>query len=245
MREAMFLSSPSPLMGEGGEGVNDGAELQMSLTLHYHPLSSFCWKALIALYENDTPFTPHLVDLGNPESRAAFLALWPIGKFPVLRDEARKSTVPESTIIIEYLAQHYPGRIALVPSDADKARQARLQDRFYDLYLHMPMQQVTGDRLRPADKKDPYGVEQAKKRIRTALDMIDADMAQKEWAMGEAFTLVDCAASPALFYADKILPFAASHPNATSYLSRLKQRPSFARVLREAEPYFHLFPQEK
>jgi glutathione S-transferase len=28
----------------------------MSLTLHMHPLASYCWKVLIALYENDTPF---------------------------------------------------------------------------------------------------------------------------------------------------------------------------------------------
>jgi glutathione S-transferase len=222
----------------------------MSLTLHYHPLSSFCWKVLIALYENETKFTPHIVDLGNAESRAAFLALWPIGKFPVLRDETRKSTVPESTIVIEYLAQHYPGRIPLLPGDPDRARQARLQDRFFDLHLHMPLQQVVGDRLRPADKRDPYGVEQAKRRIHLALDMIDADMAAKasagqDWAMGEVFTLVDCAAMPALHYADKVLPFASSHPNATAYLNRLKQRPSVARVLTEAEPYAHLFPQEK
>jgi glutathione S-transferase len=219
----------------------------MSLTLHYHPLSSFCWKALIALYENDTKFTPHLVDLGNKEARAAFLALWPIGKFPVLRDEARGSTIPESTIIIEYLGHHYPGRTALIPADPDKARQARLQDRFYDLYLHMPMQDVVGDRLRPAGQKDPYGVEHARQRMRTALDMVEQDMgaATKTWAMGEAFTLADCAAAPALFYADKVMPFADSHPNAMRYLGRLKTRPSFARVLKEAEPYFHLFPQEK
>jgi len=216
----------------------------VSLTLYYHPLSSFCWKVLIALYETEAAFAPHLVDLGNAEARAAFLALWPIGKFPVLRDETRKSTVPESTIIIEYLAQHYPGRIALVPGDPDKARQARLQDRFYDLYLHMPMQQVVGDRLRPAGREDSYGVEKAKKQMRTSLDLIDADMAEKDWAMGEAFTLVDCAASPALFYADKVVPFGDSHPNAMAYLERLKQRPSFARVLREAELYFHLFPRE-
>lgn len=133
----------------------------MTLTLHYHPLSSFCWKALIALYDNDTKFTPHLVDLGNETSRAEFLRLWPIGKFPVLRDEARNQTFPECTIIIDYLAQHYPGRAALIPSDANRAREVRLRDRFYDLYLHMPMQDVVGDRLRPAGQRvlkeaEPY-----------------------------------------------------------------------------------------
>ncbi len=217
----------------------------MSLTLHYHPLSSFCWKALIALYENDTTFTPHLVDLGNAESRAAFMALWPIGKFPVLRDEARKSTVPESSIIIEYLAQHYPGRIALVPGDPDKARQARLQDRFYDLYLQVQMQKILTDNLRPAGQNDAYGVAQAKTLLRTALDLVEADMEAKPWAMGESFSAVDCAAAPALFYGNIALPFAGSHPHTTRYLERLKQRPSVARVIKEAEPYFHLVPRER
>jgi len=133
----------------------------MSLKLYYHPLSSFCWKVLIALYENDTKFEPVLVDLSNGAERAAFLKLWPIGKFPVLQDETREWMVPESSIIVEYLAQHYPGRIRLVPDDADLARQVRMRDRFFDLNLQVPMQKITGDRRRPAGQKDPFGVEQA------------------------------------------------------------------------------------
>src|ERR1700678_4771537 len=111
----------------------------MSLKLYYHPLSSFCWKALIALYENDTPFTPVTVDLGDETERAALLKLWPVGKFPVLRDDARNLTVPESTAIIEYLDRHYPGATQLIPSDTEAAWQTRLRDRFYDLYVHEPM----------------------------------------------------------------------------------------------------------
>ena len=120
----------------------------MSLTLHFHPLSSFCWKALIALYENDIPFTPNLVDLGNPEARAAFVKLWGIGKFPVLQDDARNEIVPESSIIIEYLDRHYGGRTRFIPEDPGCALQTRLRDRFYDLYVHLPMQKIMGDRLR-------------------------------------------------------------------------------------------------
>ena len=124
----------------------------MSLTLHFHPLASFCWKALIALYENDTPFAPNMVDLGNAAERAALLKLWPIGKFPVLRDDARNQTIPESSIIIEYLDRHYPGRTQFIPADPDLAWQTRLRDRFYDLYLHLPMQKIMVDRLRPEGK---------------------------------------------------------------------------------------------
>ncbi len=219
----------------------------MSLTLYFHPLSSFCWKALIALYENDTPFVPHIVNLGDPDANAAFKKVWPIGKFPVVRDEAKDRTIPESSIIIEYLSQHYPGPTQLVPADADLARETRLRDRFYDLHVHVPMQKIVGDRLRPADKKDPFGVEQARAQLGAALDMVEADMAEetgatKTWAMGDAFTMADCAAAPALYYANLVMPFADTHKNATAYLARLTQRPSFARTLREAEPYRHLFP---
>jgi glutathione S-transferase len=216
----------------------------MSLTLYFHPLSSFCQKALIALYENDTPFAPHLVDLGDEASRAAFLKIWPIGKFPVLRDEARDRVIPESSIIIEYLAQHYPGRTRLVPEDADVARQMRMRDRFYDLYVSEPMQKIVGDRRRPPGQRDPYGVEQAKSRLQTAYGMIDEDMAAKTWAMGDAFSMADCAAAPALFYANLVMPFGDTHKNIAAYFGRLMERPSFARAVGEAKPYFHLFPNE-
>jgi glutathione S-transferase len=216
----------------------------MSLTLHYHPLSSFCWKVLIALYENDTPFTPNSVNLGNEAERAALLKLWPIGKFPVLRDDATDRTVPETSIIIEYLDQQYPGHVRFIPADQKLALQTRLRDRFYDLYVHLPMQKIVGDRLRPAGKKDLHGVEEAKARLTSCYGMIDKEVATKTWAMGETFTLADCAASPALFYANKVVPFGDSHKNVTAYLDRLQARPSFVRVIREAEPYFGMFPQE-
>jgi glutathione S-transferase len=215
----------------------------MTLRLYYHPLSSFCQKALIALYETGAPFTPQIVDLRDEKDRAAFLKLWPIGKFPVLKDETRDRLVPESSIIIEYLAQHYPGKATLVPADADAARQTRLRDRFFDLYLNTPMQKVVGDRMRPADKKDPFGVDHAKEQIKTAAGMLDQEMRSKTWIMGENFTMADCAAAPALFYAEMVAPFMATHKNVAAYFQRLTKRPSYARVQKEAEPYLKMVPQ--
>jgi glutathione S-transferase len=220
----------------------------MSLTLHFHPLSSFCWKALIALYENDTPFTPNMVNLGDEAERAALLKLWPIGKFPVLRDDARSQTVPESSIIIEYLDRYYLGRTRFIPSEPDLAWQTRLSERFYDLYVHLAVQKMVDDRLRPEAQKDPRGVGEARARIEQCYGMIEQDIgnrtsATRTWAMGDAFGLADCAASPALFYADKVVPIGDARPKLAAYLDRLKARPAFARVLKEAEPYFKLFPQ--
>lgn len=217
----------------------------MSLQLWYHPLSSFSQKVLIAFYENETPFAPHIVDVGNEASLAELKALWPFGKFPVLRDEAADRTIPESSIIIEYLADHYPGRVRFLPADPDLARQTRLRDRFYDLYVNVPMQKVVFDRLRPADRKDPAGVEDARRTLRTAYEMIEREMATKTWAMGDAFGMADCAAAPALFYAELVEPFRHTHRHAAAYLDRLMRRPSFARAIEEAQPYRGLFPKEE
>ena len=215
----------------------------MALTLHFHPLASFCWKVLIALYENDTPFRPNEVNLGDPAERAALLKLWPIGKFPVLSDDARKETVPESTTIIEYLDRHYPGPTRFLSADPDAALKTRLRDRFLDLYVHLPMQKIVGDRLRPAGAKDPHGVAEARAQLRASYEMIETQMAAGGWAMGSDFSLADCAASPSLFYGNQVEPF-SEFKNVSAYLERLKARPSFARVLKEAEPYFQFFPRE-
>jgi glutathione S-transferase len=216
----------------------------MSLKFYFHPLSSFCHKALIALYEGQTPFEPVSVDLSDEKSSAELRALWPMAKFPVLRDEARNCTVAESTVIIEYLDTHYPGSTRLVPIDPDLAWQVRMRDRFYDFYVHLPMQKIVGDRLRPADATDLFGVAEARANLLRAYGMIDQEMAGKTWAAGESFSLADCAASPALFYANTVEPFGPTLKNLRNYFDRLMSRPSYARVIEEAQPYFVYFPME-
>jgi glutathione S-transferase len=211
----------------------------MALALYLHPLSSYCHKALIALYENATPFTPHIVDLGNPESAAAFKAIWPMGKFPVLVDGER--VIPESTAIIDYLAARHPGPVDLIP--AGIALDVRALDRFWDLHVHTHMQKIIGDRIRPADGRDPYGVAQAKAALDVALGLAERQMASRMWAAGETFTMADCAAAPPLFYCDfAVTPLAPRYPNLAAYLGRLRERPSYARALAEAEPFLQFVP---
>jgi glutathione S-transferase len=215
----------------------------MSLELYFHPFASFCQKVLVALYENDVTFEPHVVDLGDEASSAEFKRIWPIGKFPVLRDEAKARTIPESSMIIEYLARHYRGKTELVPEDADLAWETRLRDRFYDLYVNVPMQKIVTDRIRPAGRNDPHGVEEARRLLRTAYGLIDQEMETRTWAIGDAFSMADCAAAPAMYYANLVMPFGDTHRNAAAYLGRLMERPSFARVVEEAKPYRALFPK--
>ena len=196
---------------------------------------------LIALYEAGTPFAPVVVNFADPESAAAFRKLWPVGKMPVLRDADRDETVPESSIIIEYLSQHYPRGTALIPADRETALRTRLADRFYDNYVHHPMQRIVGDRLRPADQKDPFGVAAAEAMLANSYDVIDAEMAGRTWATGDTFTLADCAAAPPLFFANKLVSF-GERRNLTAYFRRLSRRPSVARAFNEAEPFLKFFP---
>ena len=214
----------------------------MSLTLHYHPLSSYSWKALIPLYENGVPFEPLIVDYADPASRDAHFELWPMGKIPVLQDAARGETVPEASVIIDYLDRYYPGPVRFTPADPDQAWRARLGDRFFDLHIQTHVQKIVGDRIRPAGQRDPYGVADARAQLTAALAYAENEAVKRTWFSGESFGLADFAAAPALYYADRVQPLGAGQGAVRAYLDRLTARPSFARVLKEAEPYFAMFP---
>jgi glutathione S-transferase len=214
----------------------------MSLTLHYHPLSSFCWKVLIGLYENATPFTPLIVDLADEAERAKFTALWPPTQFPVLQDHGRGEVVGETTVILDYLDAHYPGAVRFTPADPDAAWRVRLWDRLFDLHLHVPMQNIVGDRIRPAEQRDPFGVAQARARLATSYGFLEERIKGQSWLSDGDFGLAECAAFPALYYGDRVRPLGPEHPNLRSYLARLTERASVQRVLEEAKPYFHMFP---
>lgn len=205
------------------------------MKLYYNPVSSYSMKALMALYEKNVTFTPSLVDLMNPAARAEYEKVYPIGKVPLLVVEEKDWMVPESSIIVEYLERHHPGGRKLIPDDPDLARQVRHRDRFFDCYVNEPMQKVFFDGMRPAGKNDPFGVEQAHARLEKALTMVDAEMAKNTWALGNDFTMADCSAAPCLFYCMKVHPF-ESKKNLVGYTNRLMERPSFQKVLKEAQP---------
>ena len=150
-----------------------------------------------------------------------------------------------STIVVEYLDAWYPGATRFVPADPDAAWQTRMWDRVFDHYVQRPMQTIVIDRLRPAGGTDPFGVEQARAELQEAYAVLEQEIGAKTWMLGDAFTLADCAAAPALFYANTVEPFDESQNKLEAYLGRLMARPSFARVLEEAEPYFPLFPLER
>ena len=214
----------------------------MTLYLYCHPFSSFCQKTLMALYEKGTDFQLHLIDLSDERSRAELTTLWPYAKFPVLHDSASGMTMAESSMIIEYVDALSPAGPRLVPTDPAVSRGVRLWDRILDNHLHAPMQQIVADRLKPAERRDPVAVADARKTLAITYTMLDRALTEGSWLFGDFFTLADCAAAPPLFYAEKIAPFRTDHPNLAAYFSRLLARPSFKRCVDDARQYRTLFP---
>jgi glutathione S-transferase len=208
------------------------------LTLHGHPISSFTWKVLTALYENATPFDAITVDQG---SFADFIAKWPMGKFPILLDSDRKRMVTETSVIIEYLDTYYPGCTRFMPEDKDMALEVRRWDRVFD-HLNTTMSKVVTDNIRPEGQRDPYGVDEAKRIIRGVYTVVEAQLGDRTFIVGDSFSMADCAAAPALYYAARNVPLDSAHARVARYRERLLERPSFARALSEAQPLFHLYP---
>ena len=212
----------------------------MTLKLYAHPFSSYCQKALVALYENDVPFEWCLLSNENTQVMQEFATLWPLKRFPVLVDEGR--TITEASIIVEYLDLHHPGTVPLLPRDARAAMEVRSMDRFFDNYISTPQQKIVADSMRQEAEHDPRGVADARAMLDIAYGWLDNVMATREWAAGDKFSLADCGAAPFLFYADWSHRIGSSFPNVIAYRQRLLARPSFARAVDEARPYRSFFP---
>jgi glutathione S-transferase len=212
----------------------------MKPALYAHPFSSYCQKALIALYENSTDFEYRMLSQDQPQNMADLEACWPVKRFPILKD--RGHDIFEATIIIEYLQRHHPGPVRLIPDDADAALDVRMLDRFFDNYISTPQQKVVFNAIRPEADRDPYGVAEARQMLERAYGWLDRRMQHRQWASGDGFSLADCAAAPALFYADWTHAIAPNFTHVITYRKRLLARPSFARAVDEARPYRSYFP---
>lgn len=213
----------------------------MPLILHSHPLSTFGQKAVVAIYELDAPVELRTLEFGDEAAVERLRRLWPLARIPVLEDTDAERAIPETSIIIEHLDRRFGGR--LVPSDPEAALRVRLLDRIFDLHVQEQMQRVVHDRLRPADQRDPFGVRKARAALRQVYDLLEEELADP-WAAGEDFTLADCSAAPALYYAGRVEPFEGAHPRLAAYWSRLQARPSYARAFDESRPYLQFFPSE-
>ena len=209
------------------------------MKLYAHPFSSYCQKALIALYENDIPF--ELRFLEDPGVMDDLVALWPMRRFPVLVDDGR--VIPEATTIIEYLQVHHPGLVALIPSDPAAAVEVRMMDRIFDNYVSTPQQKAVFDAIRPEGApRDPYGVAEAMTMLDRAYVWLNDRMAGRDWATDHGFSLADCGAAPFLFYADWTHPIPSELEHLWAYRARLLARPSVKRCVDDARRFRHYFP---
>jgi|SRR6185437_6903646 len=212
----------------------------MSLKIYGHLFSSYTQKALMALYENGTPFDFLELSPEHPDIYADFTRRWPIKRFPLLVEGDRQ--VMEATSIIEYIDLHHPGDTRFIPQDADAAIDVRMMDRFFDNYIHTPQQKIVFNALRPEADRDPYGVDEAHLTFETAYAWLELWMEDREWATGDSFSLADCAAAPALFYADWTHEIGSGFANVRAYRARLLARASFARCVEGGRPYRKFFP---
>jgi glutathione S-transferase len=130
----------------------------------------------------------------------------------------------------------------LLPHDPDAALEVRLWDRLFDLCLMTPMQALTADLLRAPADRDALGVAQARNTLASAYALIDRHLAGRTWAAGDAFSMAECAAAPALFYAVTYVPFAPQQAQLAAYFERLMAHPAVALTIDQARPWFKYYP---
>lgn len=212
----------------------------MRLIAHLHPLSSYCQKLTIGLRELGVPFETRMPDLMDPDARAAYAALWPTAKIPLLQHGER--VVPETSIQLEYAQRLAPDGARLIPAEAEAALEARLMDRLFDAYVMTPMQAFVADILRPEAERDPRALPDARATLAMSYAMLDGRLAGRTWAAGDAFTIADCAAAPALFYSGVVAPWPKTLATLDAYFERLLTRPSVRQALAEAQPFFDMYP---
>ena len=212
----------------------------MPLALYGHPFSSYTQKVLVALYENDMPFEFRCLGPDTPQHAAQWLQRWPLRKFPLLVDGERN--VVETSIIIEYLHLAHPGPVRLLADDPLAALDVRFMDRFFDLHVMNMVQHAVNGALTGDTAKRADALATAAEKLELAYAWLEGYLAGRTWAAGDGFSLADCAAAPALFYADWTHPIAARYPTLRAYRARLLARPSFARAVDEARQYRPLFP---
>lgn len=210
----------------------------MTLQIFGHPFSSYTWKVLIALRMNNIPHEFRMIDPDHPDNGVELRRHWPFGQFPLLLDEG--TPVVESTCIIEHIDTHHPGEHRWIP-DGEPGRRARFLDRAFDLRVMAPVQAAVFDAIRPESERNPADRRLAGERLNLAYDWLESYLGEGPWAIGEQFTLADCAAAPSLFYADWVEPI-GDRPKLAAYRARLLAQPVVATTVDEGRPYRSYFP---
>ena len=208
------------------------------LILYGHPFSSYTWKALIALYANETPFAFRMVDADHPDHVALVQGASPQGKFPLLADG--DNLIFEATSIIEYLNSHHPGPHQLLPLDPHSANIVRMYDRVFDNYVMNTMQPVVEEYIRSPEAPDQARIGEARARLRRSYAWLEGWL--EYYPASDEITLIECAAAPALFYADWVEQIGEEYPRLKAWRAQLNALLPVARCIEDARPYRSFFP---
>lgn len=206
------------------------------IALYGHPFAAFTWKALIAAYARGVPFDFRVVDPAHPDHQARIAELSPTGQFPALVEGAVEITGSNS--VIGWLDRTCAAA-PMIPRDPDGAIRARMLADVFDDYVAVPMQRIVAEHFRGENEADPRGVADARAILNRSYRWLE-DRIGGGWAAGGDFSIADCAAAPALFYADWV--HAIPGERLRAYRARLLAHPAVARVVDEARPFRSFFP---
>lgn len=205
------------------------------MELYFAYPSTYSQKVLLGLYEKGLDFTPKLVNLMDEKQKEEYRKLYPIGKIPLLiRDDGR--VIPESTIILESLEQDFPTDAVLIPKDPEEARRVRFLDRMCDNYLNDQVVNLIFESMKPEDQQDQQLILKSSELIGTLYGLLNEQLSTRQFLAGDTFTMADCAAIPALYYARSFAEFSIFE-NIGAYWERIQEHESWKRVHSEAAPY--------
>jgi glutathione S-transferase len=195
----------------------------MTIKLHYHPLSTYSRRVLIALIEKQIPHELVVVDLVARKHREQpFLSLNPYSRVPTLEEDG--FALYESTAILSYLEAMRPSP-ALVPSDARQRALVDMHMKLCDLQLTRHADVITFPKrfLRKERWNEP-AMSAAKVEIEKHLSILDRQLHGKRFLVAEQFTLVDVCYAPFL----EFLPLMeiSPPPAVNAWTERLLARPS-------------------
>jgi glutathione S-transferase len=195
----------------------------MGIKLHYHPLSTYSRRVLLACAEKQIPHDLVVVDMAARKHREqSYLALNPYGRVPTLEEDG--FVLFESTAILGYLEATRPTP-PLVPDDPRGRALIDMHMKLCDLqFTRHAGTIVFPKRFLPKEKWNMAAIAEAKAEIEKHLAIVNKQLAGRTYLIAEQFSLADLCYTPFL----EFLPLMEIAPpsNVAAWSERLLVRPS-------------------
>src|SRR6516162_5729175 len=169
----------------------------MGIKLHYHPLSTYSRRVLIAFAEKKIPHELVVVDMAARRHREEpYLSLNPYGRVPTLEEDG--FVLFESTAILNYLEATRPTP-PLVPADVRGRALVDMHMKLCDLQLTRQAGTIVfPKRFLPKERWNNAAMADAKKDIEKHLAILDKHLQGKTFLVAEQFSLADVCYVPFL-----------------------------------------------